>query len=88
MGIILIISSISFAGIINLIEIASGSIYQWTCNSNQFTWPVNKEPIQTMVGNDIFTSGIDMDISFCKGYMWYCWRFAPIWWLHVRIWEL
>ncbi len=62
MGIILIISSISLAGIVNLMEIASGNIYQGTYSSNQFNEIMNNKLIQAIVGNDIITSGEDIDI--------------------------
>jgi len=62
MGIILIISSISLAGIINLFEIASGNIYQGTYSSNQFNGTVNKGLIQATAGNDVITSGKGVDI--------------------------
>lgn len=64
MGIILIISSISLAGIVNLMEIASGNIFQGTYSSNKFNGTVNKELIHTMAGNHIITSGKGIDILF------------------------
>jgi hypothetical protein len=62
MGIILIISSISLAGIFNLMKIASGNIYQGTYSSNQINGIVNKDLIQAMAGNDIISSGKGIDI--------------------------
>ena len=62
MGIILIISSISLAGIINLFEIASGNIYQGTYSSNQFNGTVNKDLIQATAGNNVITSSKGVDI--------------------------
>lgn len=57
MGIILIISSISFSGIINLMEIVSGNIYEGIQCSSQFNGAVNNGIIQAMAGKDIITGG-------------------------------
>lgn len=57
MGIILIICSISLGGIINLMEIVSGNIYEGIQRSGQFNGAVNSGIIQAMDGKDIITGG-------------------------------
>lgn len=57
MGIILIICSISFGGIIHLMQIVSGNIYGGIQYSSQFNGAVNNGIIQAMAGKDIITGG-------------------------------